>query len=274
MTVPIHFRLAVGAIVAMGALHTQPALAQGPAGAGQQNRQQAENFAPDVKAIADDAAKRYSATIVVDPGLFVPTKPVPLPNDWTLAQTMDGLAKMARGLTWRRIYMAQPQANQPAVIPPAEKLVDSVRALDKVENSGIVLENPATHQATTYVKNWAVTATFSNDLTTSQFSNTPIYVLYSPVPTGLAAKQRLLDLTRESMSMMMGLNQDDLNDIVNQQMQMFMSLDPTTRAEFMGMQMRAGMAMMQSMPPDQMQALIQQATQIFQQGGGIGGKKP
>jgi hypothetical protein len=155
------------------------------------------------------------------------------------------------------------------VVPSAERLVDSVRALDKVEQSGIVLENPATHKATTYLKDWSVTPTFKDDLASGQFNGTPIYVLYSlKANGGKSAAEELADMQKRSMDLMMSMDPDQMAAAMDQGVQMFMNMDPEMRGRFLGMQMQAGMKMFQNMNPDQRNQLMGQIMQSVQQNGG------
>lgn len=228
------------------------------------------NFLTDFRATAEAVGKRYDVRVVVDPAIFVGVRSKMPAPDLTVDKAMDALVAEGKNIAWRRVYLTKAAA---AALPAADKLAESVRALDKVQQTGLVMENPLTKRATTVVKDWPVTDTFANDLTSNQFSATPVYVIYAPVASeeGRSAKERLAELQKESMDLMMSMDPQELSDAMGSMMQTVMNMDPQTRARFMGMQMQAGMQMFQNMTPEQRNELMQSAMQAFQQGGGPGG---
>ncbi len=230
------------------------------------------NYLPELKTITEGVATRYGVKIVVDPSLFVSTLPKAPDTGLTADKAMDALVIDAKDASWRRVYLSQAQG---MIVPAPEKLADSVRALDKLEQSGLVLENPLTGKATTYLKDWAVSPNFKEELAAGQFNATPIYVLYSQHANSLKSPQEeLADMQRRSMELMMNLDPDQMAEAMNQGMQMLMNMDPDTRSRFMSMQMQAGMKMMQSMTPEQRNQLLQQSMQAMQQSGGPFGPPP
>ena len=258
--------------------HPVPARAQGnplnrPGGL--TRRPGPTNFLPNLKEIAEQLAKRYNTRIVVDPAIFVTIKPTTPDASLTVEKAMDALATSAKQVAWRRVYPTQSQAG---VAPTPDKLAAAVRALDLVQQTGLVLENPNTKQATSYLKNWPVAANFKEDLAQNQFSQEPIYVLYStnPLADSRPPSEQLADMQRRSMEMMMNMDPDQMAEAANQGVQMFLSMDPDMRSRFMAVQMQAGMKMMQSMTPDQRQQMMQMGAAMAQQfiGGGQGPGKP
>lgn len=235
-------------------------------GAGYGQRMAPKNYLTELKAVADDVAKRHQVKIVVDPSAFVAATPKLASDATTIELSMGSLAKQVRGGAWRRVYLNQVQAN---VTPAPEKLVDAVRALDRVEQSGIILENPATKRATAYMKNYPISPSFKDDLAAQQFSTTPVYVLYGGA-TETGAKpdmDKFMDLQRQQMDMMLRMDPDTLSQAMQQGMNMFMNADPQTRSQLMSTMMRSGMQMFMNMPAEQRNALIQDAMRNAQ---GIG----
>lgn len=231
------------------------------------------NYLPEMKSVVEDAAKRYQAKIVLDPSAFVAAAPKAVTDARTIDEAMGELAKQIRGGSWRKVYLNQVQAN---VTPAPEKLVEAVRALDRIEASGIVLENPATKRATAYMKNYPISDTFKDDLAAQQFSTTPVYVLYGGTTdtSGKPDIDRFLDLQRQQLDMMLRMDPETMAQAMQQGLNMFMSADPQTRQQLMSTMMRSGMQMFMNMPPEQRNALIQEAMRNAQGvfgGGGPGG---
>jgi hypothetical protein len=224
-----------------------------------------------MKGVVDDAAKRFQIKIVLDPSAFVAAAPKAVSDAKTADEAMDLLAKQIRGGSWRKVYLNQVQAN---VAPAPEKLVEAVRTLDRVEASGIVLENPATKRATAYMKNYPVSESFKDDLAAQQFSTQPVYVLYGGAgdASGKPDIDRFMDLQRQQLDMMLRMDPDTMAQAMQQGMNLFMSADPQTRSQIMGTMMRSGMQMFMNMPPEQRNALIQEAMRNAQ--GMFGGMGP
>lgn len=228
-----------------------------------------KNYLEDLKAITDALAKRMKARITVDPLLFVAAPPKVPAETATIDEAMTALAGQIKGAAWRKVYLS----TAAGLIPPADRLAASVRALDLLDQSGIVLENPVTNRATTYVKNYPIPQNFADALAAQQFTTDPIYVLYNTNPNAapnITPEDRFLQLQREQMNMMMQMSPDQMANAMQQGMQLYMNLDPQTRAQFMGQMMQAGMQMWQNMSPEMRQEMFSQMGQMF----GGGGRRP
>jgi hypothetical protein len=249
---------------------------QPPRGAMMQKRQPAHNYLPEFRVVADALAKEYEVKIVVDPALWVPAKPRALQAQTVIA-ALDELAAQGRKASWKKVYL---KGVQGVTIPP-EKLAESLRGLDAVEQTGIVVESPTIRRASTLIKNYEVPNNFDKELEAQQFDPGGIYVIYSTVPGGAAGKtlsDRVSDMQRESMELMMQMDEPQLQDAVQRGLDMFMNMDPSMRAKFMGMQMKAGMQAFMNMPQDQRNQLMQEmmgfAQGMFGGQTAPGGRKP
>ena len=214
------------------------------------------NHLAEFKAAADMLARQFEVRIVVDPAIWVPGKPKAPVEAASVAAALDQLVIQARKAAWKKVYLKGAAAN---VLP--EKLAESLRALDTVEQAGIVVESPSLRRASTLIKNYEVPAGFDKELEAQQFDPDGIYVLYSTVPgavAGKAATDRIAEMQRESMELMMQLDDAGLQQAVQQGLDMFMNMDPSMRAKFMGMQMKAGMQAFMNMPPEQRNMLMQE----------------
>lgn len=222
----------------------------------QQARPQKKNYLTELRSIVDAIAKSHDTKIVVDPNLFVATPPKAPGDGLSLDQALDLLSAAIKGSSWRRVYLQQSGNN---LVPTADKLANAVRTLDQLEHSGIVLENPATKKATTYLKNYAVSPTFKDELQAGQFDTKPVYVLYSlsVSPEARSVEERFADLQRQQMEMMMNMSPEEMSASMQASMQTFMNMDPQMRGQMMGNMMRAGMQMFMNMPADQRNQLLQ-----------------
>lgn len=232
----------------------------------------------ELQALVEKLAKAHDAKIVVDPALIVSRAPKEPSQGAAIEQALDELAAQIKSATWRRIYIHQ---GQMSALPAPERLAATVRALDLIEQGGVVLENPTNRRITYFVKNQPATPEFEQQLDAQQISKTPIYVLYNPSASAdpnanKSPEERMLDLQRQQMEMMMQMDPDQMANAMSQGMQMWMNLDPQTRAQFFGNMMRAGMTMWQNMPAEQRQQMMQDMMNMSQQffGPGGGGRPP
>ena len=251
-----------------------PALAQQGPGAGSTKR----NYNTELKSVAEGLGKRLNVTIVVDPFLAVASKPIE-PNAARIEEALDALVAGMKGATWRKAYRQQAEAN---AVPSADKLCAAVRALDVLEQTGLVVENNRTRRATLYSKDFPVPANFADELQGQRFTTTPLYVIYA-TSTGASAggattADRFFDLQKQQMALMMEMSPEQMAQAMSQSMQMFMNMDPGTRSQFMGNMMRAGIQMWSSLPADQRQQMVGQlmhnAQQAMGQAGQGGGRRP
>ena len=97
-----------------------------------QRRPQPQNFLAEFRAATDSLGKAFEVKIVVDPAIWVPGKPK-APEAETIAASLDQLVSQARKASWKKVYL---KGVQGVTIPP-EKLAESLRALDAVEQNGI-----------------------------------------------------------------------------------------------------------------------------------------
>jgi hypothetical protein len=222
----------------------------------QQPRQQKKNYLADLRTVVEAIAKRTETKILVDPSLFVAAPPKAPAAELSVDKALEQLAAPIKNSSWRRVYLQQ---SGNTLTPPADKLANSVRALDQLEQSGLVLENPATQKATTFVKNYAVSPSFTEELQSGQFSTTPIYILYAQTvtPESRSVEERFADLQRQQMEMMMNMSPEEMSLAMQSSMQGFMNMDPQMRAQVMGNMMQAGMQMFQNMSPEQRGQLMQ-----------------
>jgi hypothetical protein len=234
-----------------------------------------KNYLADLKLITDALAAKNNTKIVLDPSIFVAVKPTAPVEGSALPAALDALTSQLKKVSWRRVYLTQVHAGSP---PPPEKLAASVRTLDQIEQAGLILENPLTRRATSYMKEFAVPANFGEALQAQQFSTDGIIVIYSTVggpDLTKSAEDRFFDLQKQQMDMMMQMDPDQLGQAMSRGMELWNQMDPTTRSAFMGQMMRAGMQMFNNMSPDQKQQMMQDAMQMFGGlGGGFGGKPP
>lgn len=242
-------------------------------------RPQPKNFYPQLKTELETLAKRTSAKLLIDPTLFIAEKPATAPAEGTIDAGLDALVGNMKGVAWRRVYLTNEQAN---AMPSAVKMAATLRALDVVEQSGLVTENTATKRATTILKNYPVTDGFKQDLAAGQFSTVPVYVVYSTSASSGTMQDRMADLQRQQMELMMQMSPEQMTESMAKGMDMWISLDPNMRMQMMGSMMRGGMQMFMNLSPEQRQQFTQEMMQIGQQlGGGFpgapgggGGRKP
>jgi hypothetical protein len=272
--------IAALAVVATAFVSSEAANAQFNAGAGQgrgtNNRPTPKNYFVNLKTIGDDLGKKYQARVLVDPTIFVAAIPKAPASDLEIDKALDDLASRIKNTTWRRVYL---NVSQASIIPSPLKLSDTVRALDQLEQTGLVLENPTTKKAITFTKNYNVTQNFANELKDGQFVTVPIYIFYSTVggAEGKTMEEKFVDLQRQQMEMMLQMTPDQMAQSMAAGMQMFSQMDPSTRSQFMGNMMKASMQMFQQMSPEDRNAMMQSAMQAFSQsgfGGPGGGGKP
>ena len=253
--------VATMAVTGAQAQLNRPGQTGGRPGTGAQ-RIQPKNFNKELTAIGNDLGKAFETRVVIDPQLFVPTLPKAPAEAGTVDAALDVLARNIPGATWRKVYMNQIEGTS-GVSP--EKLANVVRSLDTIEQTGIVMENPSTSKATSFLKNFPKPPNFEEALTSQQFSPKPIYILYaSRLAAGNSPVDELMAMQKRQMELMMQLSPQQMTEMMTKGIEMFTQMDPQTRSRMMGQMMQSGMQMFQSMSPEA-------RNQLLQGFGGLGG---
>jgi hypothetical protein len=279
-------------LTALGALSVQAQVLPGQGGLGQRpglggnvlgqrpgvglpgQRPAPKNYVKELTEIANKLAAQLGTRVVVDPALMVAQPPKEPAGISTPEQLLDSLKSQAAGAAWKKVYLNVLAANS---LPAPAALAETVRALDMVEQAGVVLEDPATKRATSYQKNFQVPNNFEQVLESQQFSSRGVYVLYatkSALPSGANLEEQFADLGRMQMEMMQQMTPEQMSNAMMQQMTMFQNMDPQTRQRFMGNMMQAGMRMFQNMSPEQRNNMMSIFGGIPGRPGGPGRPRP
>ena len=189
----------------------------------------------------DLLAKRYKVKILIDPALTATLKPDPSNSSYSLTQALDRLTTLIKGATWRRVYLPTAQTD---LLATPEKLFRFVRALDQMEQSALIVENPATSRAHYFLPHSALAPGFQESLKARNFGSNPIYVVYN-------AQLHFAEWVRQSAETMSQMSSPEIAAQMNQALQSLMSLDPQARGQFFSNMMAASMQMWKGMTPDQ-----------------------
>lgn len=245
-----------------------------------QTRKPVRNFNAELKTLGDQIGTAFHVKVLVDPAIFVAAQPATPANSQTVEAAMTAVSTAVKNTAWRRVYLLKTDA---AAIQAPAKIAAAMRALDLISHTGLVVEDTATRRATWLGKNINVGPELSQNLTEQQYSSEPLYVIYSTsADTGTGTPQeRMLDLQRQQMDLMMRMDPDQMSSAMAAGMQMYMNLDPATRSQFMGNMIRSGIQMWGNMPADQRQQMMGeimgQIGPMFGgggQGGAGGGPRP
>lgn len=206
-------------------------MAHGQAGAGAPSTAP-RSFLPEVRQIASEIAKRFNARVVVDPSLVPQAQPRNPAEAETIEAALDLLCRQVRAAAWRRVYLNQVQFN---TLPAAEKLAETVRMMTRIEQTGVVVENPATRRASAFLRDYAVSPTFKDELAAQQFSTVPVYVIYRTTDQTAqeAAAESYADLQRKQFEMLSQMDPQTRAQALQQSIQAMMSADPQTRQQFL-----------------------------------------
>lgn len=234
-----------GALIAAAAPGFAQASQPPNRGAGGQRRVAPRNYLPQLQPIVQAIAEHFRARIIVDPAIIVPAAPREPAAAQSVEAALDSLVGGLKNVAWRRVYLTRAEA---AAVPAADRLAAAVRSLGMIEQAGLIVVNPATQRATSFLKSFAVPANFDQVLDAQQFALAPVYVLYSTAADAVGAggasiQDQLMSLQRQQMDLMMRLDPEQMTQAMSQGMQMYMNMDPQTRSQFFGNMMRAGMQM-------------------------------
>jgi hypothetical protein len=234
-------------------------------------RQTPENHAGELRDIGEALAKKHHVSVVIDPGLVVSARPAAPAKDATIEKALAGLVAPLRNASWRRVYLQSASS-----VPPA-KLADRLRALDRVGQAGMVVEDPATRRGTLMLPGYPLTPSFKEQLTRQQYR--PVYVVYGTGATAAAAaaaagqppapNSGVADTFGDMLGAFFDMDAEARAQAMGESMALLMSLDAGSRAEFIGQ-------MWTSMTPElqkDVTATVVRIIQQQQQGGGGPGRQ-
>lgn len=204
--------------------------------------------------VTAEIAKRFSAQIMVEPRVTLPTSSPAAAKATTIEKALDAAVADVPQVTWRRLYV-QLAPGKPW--PSATSLADRVRTLERQAGTNVVVEKPSNNRGTVLMTNQTITQTYRKDLTRAQYRT--VYLLYSTVPPQKAATPADTPSARESavvvdvfgdmLGAFFSLDQSAQREGMQQAMSLLAGLDSPSRAEFVTMMWR-------SMGPDLQQDVV------------------
>jgi hypothetical protein len=193
----------------------------------------------DPKALAAAMAERYQVTVLVDPALPM-ASPVSLPaRDAPMEEALAQIAAALPGSAWRRVYLPEAQRKR---LPSAAKLATWVRTLERLETGSLALQDPAARHEISYRKDEPA-ASLTSLRRQGGLAEQPIYLLVSTTPSarGGTPEERLLDLQRQQIGLMLRLSPEQMGQSMARAIRAFPSADAETRSRLLGLPAMAGL---------------------------------
>jgi hypothetical protein len=193
----------------------------------------------DPKALAAALSGRFGVTVLVDPALAVASPPELPAMDASVEGAFAAVTRELPGSAWRRVYLTEAQQKR---LPSAEKLAAWVRTLEQLEPDRLVLQQAATRPATVYRKAEPLEA-LPALRRRGGFGDQPIYLILSTTPAarGGTLEERLLDLQRQQIGLMLRLSPEQMAQTMAQTIRAFPAADAGTRARLMALPAMAGL---------------------------------
>ena len=222
----------------------------------------------EIQRVAQNLSERTHKSVLLD-GTVKPTLPVTLTGSAkTVEEALDQLTKPL-GLTWKKVYVMKSSA--PANGEQIARLVETVKG---VSTSGLVVEDPASHQVTLYLRDLPATPNLEAQIHTAWPFLQPVYLLSNPKaavpklekkePPRPVTPDQFAAMERQRMDMFMKLSPDERAKAMQQAMGMVFQTDPAAMQEMMRAGMQAWMQTMQQMTPEQRQQMLSMSMQMMQ----------
>ena len=224
--------------------------------------------AGELAAIAAKLGDRLQARIIVDPAVTVLAPPKAPGADADADAALSALAAQVRNGVWRRVYLP----NVAGTDVSAEKVVAAARALEALEHSGVVLENPRSRRLTSYLKNVPIPDNLEETLEQQRFNIRPIYLITA---TGVTESRptvaRAAEMQRQMTQIMLQMSPQEVSQVVAGSMQGLMNMDPQTRLQMASAWLTGIRLALRGMSPQQQHQLMMEIQQFAPQMVGPGG---
>jgi hypothetical protein len=224
--------------------------------------------------VARDLAGRAGRSIVLD-STAKPNTPVTVEGE---AATLDeALTRVVGplGLTWRKIYLPGREGDW-----TGEEVRVAARALEALEGSGVIVEDPTLGKATLFMRSVPSAADFETKLHATWPQMHPYYLISDPRAAarpdaarkepaaarkpGAPTPEEFAALERQRMEMFLRLTPEQRTAATAQAMDVFLQADPAVMQAMMQTGMQAWLQSMQRMTPEQRQQLFQRSMQMMQ----------
>jgi ABC-type dipeptide/oligopeptide/nickel transport system ATPase component len=222
----------------------------------------------EIQRVAETLSERTHKSVLLD-STVKSTLPVTLTGSAkTIEEALDQLSRPL-GLIWKKIYVMKSAA--PANGEQIARLVEAVKA---VSTPGLVVEDPASHQVTLYLRDLPAAPDLEAQIHAAWPFLQPVYLLSNPkaavqkpekqAPAQPATPEQFAAIERQRMDMFMKLSPDERAKAMQQSMGMVLQTDPAAMQEMMRTGMQAWMQTMQQMTPEQRQQMISMSMQMMQ----------
>ncbi len=200
--------------------------------------QSGPSHAGELRRVLTSLGDKHGLRILLDPGLIVPAQPASPPKDTTPARALDTLVGAIPGAAWRCVYL---QLSPSASLPDASRVADWVRALDRLNQVGMVVENVTNGRATVLMKEYPISKSYRADLTRARYRT--VYIVYrakgaaalndepSERPTRPEPGQ-MAEVLGDMLGAFFSLDEVSQKAGMQQAMGLLFSIDPGSRAEF------------------------------------------
>lgn len=199
------------------------------------------NRLPELREAARTLSQRYGTPFLVDPEIYLIARPRLPEPELAADEAGAALAGAVHGVAFRALYL-----------PNAVR--DDLEHLDVARLAGGVRELMAAPSATSLFEdgsgpplllrgNLRKPYEIDAELDRSGFSRRIVYLFYSTTASGRGATyvERLADLQRQQMRLLLKMSPDQLSGLMEQQLQTYQAADPQTRNNILSLPVMAWM---------------------------------
>ena len=199
------------------------------------------NHLTELREAAGTLSQRYGAPFLVDPEIYLVARPrLPEPE---LAADAAGAALTGsiHGVAFRALYVPNADRNDLEHLDVA-RLAAGVREVTAAPPVTSLFED-ASGPPLLFRGDLRKPQEIDAELDRSGFSRQPVYLFYSTTPSGRGATyvERLADLQRQQMRLLLKMNPDQLSGLMEQQLQSYQAADPQTRNSILSLPVMAWM---------------------------------
>jgi hypothetical protein len=193
-----------------------------------------------LRLLCAELARRSGCLVVLDPDLFLAAEPAAPPRGLDIEATLDALLAPLGTVGWRRVRVSKAEAAKLGRRDRAADLVSAVHTLEASPIPEVRLFDPSKSESITFR---SVRERTADQDAPAREGDAELYLVISEVPSahGAGLEDRLGDLQRQQVELMLGLDAPSLARAMQGSIELYPSLGEAGQKRLLALPMMAGL---------------------------------
>jgi hypothetical protein len=198
-------------------------------------------FTAEFLSAARALAGEEQVTILVDPGVFAPNRVRFPERGQDLQERLTALSKGQPAIVWRRVFVRDKDLYRLKKTGATAAFVQGVRSLDALQAPEAELQDPFAGRQVRFEIRKPANGKKPSETLPEEVK--PLYLLLNAAPSahGRSREERLLDLQRQQVSLMLRMTPDQMASAMGPLVRNYGAASPDERRRLIGLPLMAGL---------------------------------